>query len=100
LGTSGSSSADVESSIRGLSSASDGIFVGCEPVARIRCWNWMSSCPDAVCTVSDFGPVSVARPCTKLILRSFATEPRPAVSLSTTPCLYARSLSTSIFGGP
>ncbi len=50
--------------MRGLSSASDGIFVGCEPVARIRCSKSTSVGPDAVCTVNDFGPVSVARPCT------------------------------------
>ena len=43
--------------------------------------------PAAPATFSDFGPVSVARPWTKFTLRSFAIEPTPPVSLSTTPCL-------------
>ena len=73
--------------MRGLSSDSDGIFVGCEPVARIRCSNCSSVSPAAPATVIDFGPVSVARPWTNLTLRIFAMLPTPPVSLSTTPCL-------------
>ena len=49
-------------------------------------------------TVIDRGPVSVPRPCRYFTLRSRATWPTPLVSLSTTPCLKARSLLTSTFG--
>ena len=63
FGTSGSSRPDVESSIRGLSSDSDGIFVGCEPVARMQCSNDSSVSPPAPATVIDRGPVNVPRPC-------------------------------------
>ena len=73
--------------MRGLSSASVGIFVGDEPVARMQCSNCSSVCPDAPAIVIERGPVSVARPCRNFTLRSFATLPTPDVSLSTTPCL-------------
>ena len=88
--------------MRGLSSASDGTCVGCEPVARMQCSNCRSVVsPSAPVTVIDFGPVSVARPWTNLHLAHLRdTGRRPPVSLSTTPCLKARSLSTSSVGSP
>ena len=100
FGTSGSSSPDVESIIRGLSSASDGTRVGLEPVARMQCWNCSSVSPPAPAIFIDCGPVSVARPWMNFTFRIFATWPTPPVSLSTTPCLKARSLSRSSFGSP
>ena len=47
----------------------------------------MSVFPAAPATLSDFGPVIVARPCTKLTLRIFAIVPVPPVSFSTTESL-------------
>ena len=84
--------------MRGLSSASDGMRVGLEPVARMQCSNCSSVSPPAPAIVIDVGPVSVARPWMNFTLRILPTWPTPLVSLSTTPCLNARSLSTSIFG--
>ena len=42
--------------MRGLSSESVGIFVGCEPVARIRCSNCSSVVPPGPATDIDRGP--------------------------------------------
>ncbi len=99
-GTSGTSSAEVESIIRGLSIESEGIRVGCEPVARMQCSNCSEVAASLPAIVIEWGPVSVARPWRNFTLRSLATWPTPPVSLSTTPCLNDRSLSVSIFGSP
>ncbi len=48
--------------------------------------------PAAPATFSDFGPVSVARPCTKFTLRIFAMVPMPPVSFSTTRVLVGAQL--------
>ena len=64
----------------------------------MQCSNCSSVSPPAPAIVIDRGPVSVPRPCRYFTLRSLATCPTPLVSLSTTPCLNARSRSTSIVG--
>ena len=97
-GTSGSSRAEVESIMRALSSASEGMRVGLDPVARMQCSNVRSVSPLSPATVIDVGPVSVARRWMNFTLRIRPTWPTPPVSLSTTPCLNARSLSTSTLG--
>jgi hypothetical protein len=64
FGISGRSSAPLESSTRGLSSDSDGIVVGWEPVAStIASTSTGCSPPEASATVKLDGPVSAARPC-------------------------------------
>jgi hypothetical protein len=52
--------------MRGLSSESEGMRVGLDPVARMQCSKASSESPSAPAMVIDFGPVSVARPLDEL----------------------------------
>ena len=86
--TSNRASADCRSTARECASAASR-----SPARSAR--TAARSCRALPAIVIERGPVSVARPCRYFTLRSCATWPTPPVSLSTTPCLNDRSLSTS-----
>jgi hypothetical protein len=94
-GTSSSSSAPVESTMRG-SSGKPGSITDCEPAAMTACSKAISS-PS---TSSECGPVKRPVPCTTRTLRPLAICASPPVSRSTVRCLKARTPSRSISGSP
>ena len=75
FGTAFSSSAPVESTMRG-SSGRNGSFAACEPAAMIALAKRTTvlSLPS---TASWLGPVKAPNPCTTVTLRIFAIEARP-----------------------
>ena len=98
FGTARSSSAPVESTMRG-SSGMNGSFTACEPAAMMAFANrttvfspvgaWPG--PDVSCTSRWFGPTKRPTPRTVVTLRVLAMPLRPPVSLPTTLSLCARS---------
>jgi hypothetical protein len=98
FGTSGSSSAVVESRTFGLSIDTFGTFVGSEPVAMMTKSVSIFCCPPEVSTLNVFASTKDARPWTKFTLRDFASSPRPPVCFLTTASFQERSLSMSMVG--
>jgi hypothetical protein len=102
FGTSCSSSASVESMMRGSSHGKFGSFTACEPAAMMHC-SKRSNCvlPSSPAISSSLGETNLPTPCTVRTLRCLAMPARPLVNWPTTLfCLKSRSLSRSSFGLP
>jgi len=99
FGTLGSSSALVESRMRG-SSGRNGSFAACEPTAMIAFANRSERLSPFASMASSCGPVNVATPCSTVTLRIFAIAARPPVSFPTTLFLNVRSFARSSLGSP
>src|SRR5213076_1785839 len=95
FGTPLSSSAAVESTMRG-SSGRKGSFAACEPAAMIADAKRTVLLPSLPSTCRRFLSRKVPTPWTTVTLRIFAIEASPPVSFPTTLSLNARSLARSL----
>ena len=100
FGSDSSSSAPVESMIRG-SSGTNGSFTLSEPAATMHCSKPIFCVPPpSAVTSTTFGATNRPLPCTTSTLRCLASIRRPLVSLRTTPPFQPRSFARSICGAP
>ena len=99
VGVKRSSSAAVESQIRGSDGMKPGA-TGSEPTATIALAKRTVRGPSAVSTLSVLGEVNTPSPMTTVTLRWRARPVRPVVRRFTTESFQARTALSSIAGGP